>query len=129
MSSDFRLLSDSIQTCLKNCKGFIFCLLISDCFTLVGDLTEEENAGAVSATKHNEDLKRTDLELHMEDAARDLERHMEALLEAAEIVDRGVHEGTKRAKVKAATAKAAVKSADSISSTGTSPVATVVSTT
>ena len=74
-------------------------------------------------------MRHNEMERQMEDASAYLERLIEALSEAAEIVDRGVHEGTKRAKVKAATAKAEVKSADSISSTGTSPVATVASTT
>ena len=90
MSSDFRLLqiafrllSNSFQTGLKNCKNFRFCLHILYCFRLSRASTEEENAAAAAAGEEAEELRRTDLERRMEAAADDLERRVEAVAEAA----------------------------------------------
>ena len=115
------MLSDSFQTGLENRKNFRFCLHISDCFRLDGASTEEESA-AVS-TKEDEELRQTDPERRMEAAADDLERRVGAVMEAAEIAERGMKEAAKEAEVKAAS-----KAANSVSSEGTSPAATSAST-
>ena len=56
--------------------------------------SEEEN-GATSVAAEAEDLRRTDLERRMEAASANLERYMEAAVEAAEIDERGVKKASK----------------------------------
>ena len=93
-------------------------------------MKEDENAAAnADAKEEEEELLWDDLEQRMEAASYDMERRVEAALEASKIAKSGIKEAVKEDRAKAAACKSATKAANSVSSDENSSTATSDSTT